>query len=59
MSMNPYMAHELARTREQELRREAMRHPRPSSRPRREISLRRLRSWSLRAPLPRSATATR
>lgn len=57
MSTNPYLAYELARCRQEDLRRMAMSRPGRAKDRRPEPSMRRIRSWSLRAPLPRSAPA--
>ena len=56
MSMHPYMAQELARARQEDLRRQAI-HPRRSSHWRQEPYTRPLRHWRLKARSPRPATA--
>lgn len=56
-TMHPYMAYELARSRQEEVRRQTIRHQRRLSYRRQEPSRRRLRFWGLRTPLPRPAPA--
>lgn len=62
MSMHPQVVYELARLRQEELRRQAARYPRQSKglshrhlRQEQGLSVRRLRAWPFRAPAPRSA----
>lgn len=57
MTVHPYMAYQLARSRQEELRQKAMRYPRRRSGRRQAPSSLRLSSWSLKAPLPRWAPA--
>lgn len=56
MSMHPYMAQELARARQEDLRRQMISSRRQSHR-RREPAVRPLRNWRLRARSPRPAPA--
>lgn len=57
MPTHPYIAEQLARSRQEDLRRRATRHPGPVSSRRQASSLRGLRSWGLRALSPRLAPA--
>lgn len=57
MSTHPHIAYELARARQEDVRRAAThRQPKQMNDRRRQASFRRP-TWSLKAPLPRSASA--
>lgn len=57
MTMHPYLAYELARSREDEVRRLAIRHQRRLSAQSRQHATRRFRSWAIKAPRPRPRSA--
>ena len=57
MYTNPHIAHQLARTRQEDLRRQAIRRSKELSGGRQERSTPRLRFNSAKASIPRSALA--
>ena len=58
MSTHPHIAYELARAREEDVRRAAInRQPRQVNDRRRQASFGRRPTWRFKAPLPRSAAA--
>ena len=59
MSTHPHIAYELARARQEDVRRDALRRqPRQMNERSRQASFRRRRpAWPFKAPLPRSAQA--